>query len=252
MGDPLLRFEAPLTNWEFAFYALGWLVWTPSYAVAIYDLFWRSKGRHRPCLIPTIAVCGNVAFEGVWFFLGDFSHAGLIKWLYLGAFLLDLPILIGVLIYGRFGTPRFYNSDNDPNCHYQFGDSKRDTTRHWVVVLVILVGWIAAFVALRFSYEVPLGSVGAYIDNTVMSGLFVLAVWLAPDTPKSKWMAWSKFLGTFFVTIFVGLHYRGSAYASLYFLAAVSTFFDIWFVWLAHHPRPPSRRAADDEARFLL
>jgi hypothetical protein len=252
MGDPLLRFEAPLTGWEFAFYALGWLVWTPSYAVAIYDLFWGSKRKHRPCLIPTIAVCGNVAFEGVWFFLGDFSHAGLIKWLYLGAFLLDLPILVGVLIYGRFGTPRFYKIDANNNWHYRFGDTRRDTTRHWVVVLVILVGWIAAFVCLRFSYEVPLGSVGAYLDNTVMSGLFVLAVWIAPDTPNSKWMAWSKFLGTFFVTIFVSLHYRGSAYASLYFLAVVSTFFDIWYVWLTHHPRPVSRRAAHDEARFLL
>jgi hypothetical protein len=249
MGTPDLVFRTPLSHWEFAWYAIGWLVWTPSYVVALYDMFWGSKGRNRPCLIPTIAVCGNVAFEGVWFFLGDFTHAGLIRWLYLGAFVLDLPILVGVLIYGRFGTPRRYIQGD---CHYRFGDAKSDTVRHWVVVLLILVGWIAAFVALRFSYEVPLGSVGAYIDNTVMSGLFVLAVWLAPDTPKSKWLAWSKFLGTFFVTIFVGLRYHGSSYASLYFLAAVSTVFDVWFVLLAHFPRPPSRRADDEEARYLL
>jgi hypothetical protein len=249
MGAPLLRFDAPLTGWEFAMYAIGWLVWTPSYAVAIYDLYWRSKGRHRPCLIPTIAVCGNVAFEGVWFLLGDFSHAGFIKWIYLGAFLLDLPILVGVLIFGRFGTPRRYSEDDH---QYHFGNSRSDTVRHWIVVLVILIGWTAAFVALRSSFEVPLGSVGAYLDNTVMSGLFVLAVWLAPNTPMSRWMAWSKFLGTFFVTIFLGMHYRGTVYSSLYFLAAVSTVFDVWYVWLAHHPRPASRRAADDDARYLL
>jgi hypothetical protein len=249
MGAPMLFFDAPLTSWERTFYVLGWLIWTPSYGVALYDLYWRSKGRHRPCLIPTIAVCGNVAFEGVWFFLGDFSEASVVKWLYLGAFLLDLPILVGVLIYGRFGTPRYWNEELQ---RYFFGDTRRDRLRHYSVVLMILGVWIAAFVALRFSYEVPLGSVGAYLDNTIMSGLFVLAVWIAPNTPMSKWMAWSKFLGTFFVTIFVGLRYGGLIYSSLYFLAAVSTLFDIWFVVLAHHPRPLSRRAADDEARYLL
>jgi hypothetical protein len=249
MGTPLLRFVSPLTDWELAMYALGWLVWVPSYVVAIYDMYWRSKGRYRPCLIPTIAVCGNVAFEGVWFALGKFSEAGIVKWLYLGAFLLDLPILVGVLIYGRFGTPRRWDEKQN---RYFFGETTIDRVRHCIVVLVILVVWIAAFVALRFSYEVPLGSVGAYLDNTVMSGLFVLAVWIAPNSPMSRWMAWSKFLGTFFVTIFVGLRYSGSKYSWLYFLAATSAVLDLWYIWLAHHPRPSSRRAADDDARYLL
>ena len=233
MAAPLLHLNASLTHWEFAMYVIGWLVWTPSYVVALVDFYRHREDKDRPCLIPTIAVCGNVAFEGIWFLLGDFSHAGLVKWLYFGAFLLDIPILIGVLIYGSFGAPRRFDANGD----LYFGRSRRDRDQHYAVVVFVFLLWVAAYIALRSSFEVPLGSVGAYLDNVVMSGLFVWTIWLDPTMPASKWMAWSKGLGTFFVTIFVGLRYNGASYAFLYLLAAVSAILDVWYIWLAHHPR---------------
>jgi hypothetical protein len=233
MDVPNITLSPGLSTLEYALYVVGWLVWIPTYVVALLWIYKPKAGQPRRCNIPTIAVCANVAFEGWWFFFGDFSDAQIIRWVYLGAFLLDVPILIGTLIYGSFGAPRRFGPDNEliP------ATSPGDRLQHYVVVVATFLAWLLAFIALRFSYEVPLGSVGAYLDNFVMSALFVWVAWLDPQARQSKWTAWSKFLGTFFVTIMVALRYNGLRYSFLYFLAACSAVLDVWYVWVVHHPR---------------
>ena len=184
---PDIRFSVAPTAIEHALYMVGWLVWTPSYVVAVWFLYLARPQRH--CLIPTIAVCGNITFELYWFLFGDFTFVPIVRWIYLGAFLLDIPILFGAFRYGTFGKPIFratnFRPKGRPRTFANAVATQRRLDRsafriHTLILLGVLLAWLALYVGLRYSFEVPLGSVGAYLDNAVMSGLFVWQTWENP------------------------------------------------------------------------
>jgi hypothetical protein len=239
--SPSITLAEPLTTLEYTLYLAGWLLWIPAYVAAIKHLYFSGSSR-RACIIPTVAVCANAAFEGLWFVIGDFTHAPLVKWLYLGAFLLDLPILIGVLIYGDFGTFR-------RPAHEVERFHRRDRLQHYAVITVVFAFWIALYLGLRYSYEVPFGSVGAYVDNAVMSALFVWREWLYPRTPNARFTAWSKFLGTAVVTIYIALQYRGLHHLFLYVIAGGAFLLDVVYVVLVYRREPPAPAQQADTLR---
>jgi hypothetical protein len=76
------------------------------------------------------------------------------------------------------------------------------------------VGWLAFYAGLKSAhYELPLGSVGAYLDNLEMSGLYLwLGLTLADPRRLSPVVAWSKGIGTVMVTVFVFLAYPDNSF----------------------------------------
>ena len=227
-SDTQWSFLAP----EFWLYFGGWIVWVPSYVVAVWFLFFKrdDQGKSRHCLVPTIAVCANISFELLWsvllfwqFYHTGFGH-GAVRFVYVGAFLLDIPILIGVAKYGTIGITGLRKRD----C-----DREPQGLESYVTVAMICGVWLAIYIGLIFSFEVPFGSVGAYLDNAVMSMLFVWRTKFDRNVPASVWLAFSKFFGTFFVTIMLAVHYLGREFMFLYVLAGLSAFFDCWYLYYA-------------------
>jgi hypothetical protein len=219
---------------EILLYFMGWIVWVPSYVAAVRFLFFKrdEQGKTRDCIIPTIAVCANISFEFLWSILlltkfrnyGSGFGFGALQFVYVGAFLLDIPILIGVAKYGTVGITEKRKRD----C-----DREPQGLESYMVVAMICAVWLAVYVGLIFSFEVPLGSVGAYLDNAVMSMLFVWRTKFDRNVPASIWLAFSKFFGSFLTTILVAVHYSGTEFMFLYILAGLSMFFDAWYIYYA-------------------
>jgi len=180
------------SHWETFWYVGGFVVWAPAYvAIVIIAL------RKRRLEIPLIAVTANVTWEFLWGLVFHQNMGPGLQWVYRGACILDLFILLAVFRYGRTQTlapiyARYFN----------------------VVVIALLAGWIAFYWSLHSShYDLPLGSMSAYLDNILMSGLYIWFVMTRPDPRELSFtVAWSKGLGTGMVSVFVFMEYPDNAF----------------------------------------
>lgn len=226
MSRPFLD-TAEYTGAELFWYIGGFLAWTPAY-VAILVI----AVRQRRLEIPVLAAIANIAWEFLWgfFYGGDLDMGWGLQFVYIGAFVIDVGILVAVLRYGRdqFSTP---------------------LVRRWFSVLVVglLAAWIAIVAGIHASgRDQPLGSVSAYVVNLAESGVYLwfgLTV-LAPRS-MSLVVAWSKLAGTAMVSVFVALRYPDDEL--LLVLAGVVGVVDL--VYLAVLTR---RRAGPDGTRALV
>lgn len=182
----------PYSNWETFWYVGGFLMWAPAYVAVVLIAL-----RHRYLEIPILAATSNVTWEFMWGFVFTQDMGPGLQTIYRGAFILDLFILFNVFRYGAKQTTAPALKQN-----------------HVLLVVLLLIGWGLFFWSLRDSgYDLPLGSVSAYLDNLLMSGLYIwfLLTRIEPHG-LSFTVAWSKGLGTGMVTVFVFLRYPDNSF----------------------------------------
>lgn len=190
MSRPLLD-TAGYSGAELFWYVGGFLAWTPAY-VAILVI----AVRQRRLEIPALTATGNIAWEFLWgvFYGGDLDMGWGLQFVYIGAFVIDVGILVAVFRYGR-------DQVTAPLVRRLFP----------VLIVGLLVAWVAVIAGIHASgRDQPLGSVSAYLVNLAESGVYLwfgLTV-LAPRL-MSLTVAWSKFVGTAMVSVFVVLRYPG-------------------------------------------
>lgn len=173
-------------------YAGGFLAWTPAYVAIIY----RSIKR-RQLEMPVVAAVGNITWELLWGFAYHQNMGWGLDIIYKGAFIIDVFIFWAVI---RFGAQQIRTAE---------------VRRYFpVLVAALVVGWLAFYAGLKSShYELPMGSVGAYLDNLEMSALYLwLGLTLVDPRRLSPVVAWSKGLGTLMVTVFVFLVYPDNSF----------------------------------------
>jgi ribose/xylose/arabinose/galactoside ABC-type transport system permease subunit len=170
----------------------GFLAWAPAYVAVVIIAF-----RHQRLEIPIIAATSNVTWEFLWGFVFTQDMGPGLQFVYRGACIMDLFILFNVFRYGAKQT-------NSPLLRQY----------HVPLVLVQLVGWGFFFWSLRDSgYDLPLGSVSAYLDNIVMSSLYLWLLLSRPDPRDlSLTVALSKGIGTGMVTVFVFMRYPDNSF----------------------------------------
>jgi hypothetical protein len=195
--------DSHLYSWEqIALYVGGFLAWTPAYVVIVC----RGVKRHE-LEEPVIAALGNVTWEFFWGFFVRVNMGWGLQLIYQGACILDLVILFVVVRYGykQFGATAF-------------------PERLWpLLVAAMIAGWLAFYASFHHQgYDLPLGSNSAYLDNVVVSSLYLwFGLTRHPDT-LSLPVAWSKFVGTGMVSVFVFLRYGGNDFVrSMAVLVAV-------------------------------
>jgi hypothetical protein len=180
------------SHWETFWYVGGFVVWAPAYiAIVIIAV------RKRRLEIPVIAVTANVTWEFLWGFVFGQNMGPGLQWVYRGACILDLLILLAVFRLGHTQSlapiyTRYFN----------------------LVVVALLAGWIAFYWSLHSShFDLPLGSMSAYLDNILMSGLYIWFVMTRSDPRDLSFtVAWSKGLGTGMVSVFVFMEYPDNAF----------------------------------------
>ena len=180
------------SHWETFWYVGGFVVWAPAYIAIVVIAV-----RQRRLEIPLIAVTANVTWEFLWGFVFHQNMGPGLQWVYRGACILDLFILAAVFLLGRTQSraplyARYFN----------------------VVVVALLAGWIAFYWSLHTShYDLPLGSMSAYLDNILMSGLYIWFVMTRIDPRELSFtVAWSKGIGTGMVSVFVFMEYTDNAF----------------------------------------
>jgi hypothetical protein len=137
--------------------------------------------------------------------------------IYIGACILDLFILFAVFRYG-----------------YQQFVTTSLPERWWPVLVVGMIGaWLAFYVSFHHQgYDLPLGSNSAYLDNIAVSGLYLwFGMTRAPET-LSPTVAWSKFVGTGMVSIFVFVRYVDNDFVRA--MAVVVAVLDISYLLLLY------------------
>lgn len=180
------------TDWETFWYVGGFLAWAPAYvAVVIIAL------RHKVLEIPMVAATSNVTWEFLWGFVFKQDMGPGLQFIYRGACILDLFILFNVFRYGAKQTTAPI--------------LKR---HHVLLVLVLLIGWGLFFWSYyETGYDLPLGSNSAYLDNILMSSLYLWFLASRIDVKNlSLTVAWSKGVGTGMVTVFVFLRYPDNTF----------------------------------------
>ena len=173
---------------EVAWYVGGFLAWTPAYVMILWIGF-----KHRRLEIPVLAATGNIAWELLWGFFFSVNMGYGLQNIYRGAFLIDAGILYLLFKYGRDQTAS-------------------PVGRRWfpVVILALLAAWGWVIVSMHHTpnVDLPLGSTSAYLVNLLESGVYLwFGVTVANPRLMSLVVAWSKGLGTAFVTVFVFLEY---------------------------------------------
>lgn len=174
------------TGWELFWYVGGFLVWTPAYVAII----WRARTRQE-VEIPVLAAIANVTWEFVWGFTVTVPMGWGLQAVYQLAFVIDFFILVAVFRYGWKQTDLLL-------------------LRRWwpAVVVALIAAWGAFYVTFqRQGYDLPLGSTSAYLDNVMMSSLYLWFGLTRSVATLSIVAAWSKGIGTGMVSVFVFLVY---------------------------------------------
>jgi hypothetical protein len=117
---------------------------------------------------------------------------------------------------------------------------------------VLVAGMTAALIAFYATfhhqgYDLPLGSNSAYLDNVAVSGLYLWFGLTRNHLDLSLWVAWSKFIGTGLVSVFVFRQYPGNEF--VHALAVIVGTLDVAYLVVLYLRRmsvehPPAHAAA--------
>jgi hypothetical protein len=108
-------------------------------------------------------------------------------------------------------------------------------------VLFALPSFYAAYYTFhKEGFDLPLGTTSAYLDNVMMSGLYLAAILPATGLLHySQVVGWTKGLGTAFVGVFVFLRYPDNQFVQV--LAVIVAVLDLAYVvllwWYKRDPR---------------
>ena len=210
MSARLCAVRGGYSHWEVFWYVGGFIAWAPAYAVIIVR-----AARRRELEIPVVAAVGNITWEFVWGFIYFPDMGSGLRHVYQGAFFMDAFILAGTF---RFGADQ----------------TEVALVRRWFRVLLVALigGWIAFHVTLEETgYDLPLGSVSAYLVNVVESALYLWAGMSRADHRSlSRVVAWSKGVGTGMVTVFVFMRYPDNDFVRA--LAVIVGLLDLAYIVL--------------------
>jgi hypothetical protein len=201
---------------EILWYIGGFLLWTPAYVMIIIIGF-----RQKRLEIPVLAATGNIAWELLWGFSFHVDMGYGLQNIYRGAFLIDAVILYLVFKHGRDHT-------------------QAPLVRRWYPALVVLLllgwGWLVVAMHHTPNVDLPLGSTSAYLVNLLESGIYLwFGMTVLAVGSMSMVVAWSKGLGTGFVTVFVFLQYPDHSFVKV--LAVLVAIIDAAYLALMYARR---------------
>lgn len=189
MKHPWINLET-YTIPELGFLFAGTLFWNVAYFIII-----RNAYKYKRVEMPFLAVCSNIAWEFAWAFLLYTDLGKLFEWGLRVWFFMDVGIFYFTVKYGALQM------------------SRNALGKMFVPFLVTLVlWWIPVFYFFETEgLDTKMGTTSAFMITVVMAAMFVNnATRQAPGLIATKSVAWTKFLGNLFMSIFVYLHHPQS------------------------------------------
>lgn len=193
---------------ELLLFGVGCFLWVIAYGILIRNII-----KFKRLEMPTIAGCGNFAWEFMYSWLIITDMGALMLWGYRAWFFLDIFIWAMLLKYGREDT---------------FLPPLRRFFTPYAIVLTVVWGLLYWFMK-EVGYETSIGAVSAYLLNTVISVLYVVNFYRVRDREHySLAIAWLKFIGTGLISVFMVMHYPDHHF--IHILAAIIAIYDAWYV----------------------
>ncbi|MBX3042157.1 MAG: hypothetical protein KIT33_15870 [Candidatus Kapabacteria bacterium] len=212
MSD-LLNLEN-LNTFQMTLFIIGCIFWLLTYIIYIKNI--RTK---KFVEIPLIVVSLNIAWEFIWSFpfgssvgnyMGSAIQIGYGLW-----FVLDCFIFWGILKYGykQFNNPFFQKN-------YKI-----------MAILTVIFGLIFFYTFNISGYDTEIGTISAYLDNLLISGLYIfLFVNQSDKSLFSYQVAWYKMLGTGLISVALVLHWSENYF--LMFVTSVVLLLDIYYIYI--------------------
>ncbi len=200
---------------ELVLFGTGCFLWVIAYGILIRNII-----VYKRLEMPTIAGCGNFAWEFVYSWIIITDMGSLMLWGYRAWFFLDIFIWGMLLRYGREDT---------------FLPPLRRYFPLYAITLTIAWGLLYWFMK-EVGYETSIGAVSAYLLNSVISVLYVINFYRVRDRDHySISVAWLKLVGTGLISLFMLMHYTHNHFIHL--LAVVVFIYDAWYVAVLHAHR---------------
>jgi len=197
---------------------IGSLFWLMCYLITIDGI-----RKHKIHKIPIAAILLNYGWEigTCLFFVPDMGKLLVIA--YWGWMIFDTYIFITLFKYG----------------HKQMQIDYFIRNSHFFVISGLIISFVTQSLFI-VQYDLPMAPLSGYIINLVMSIAF-LYLYILPDKLfASKGVAWTKFLGTGFISVMFYTKYPHDYFLISMYLAVA--FFDIFYLILLHKPQPQTRK----------
>ncbi len=210
MKEPIINLT-DYTVLQHVLFASGCLLWVVTYIIVI-----KTIRKSRFIEIPLVAVTANFAWEFLWSFVFTTDMGLLYVWGYRIWFFLDCFIVYGLFRYGfkQIEIPQLVSKSK-------------------LIIAAGIASWLLILYYYINNYDAPISHNGAYsgyILNVMMSAMYIpLLLRLGASQPFSRWAAWCKGVGTFFISIFCFLKYTDGFLLSM---CAVTTFLDATYIYL--------------------
>lgn len=201
-----------LNSFQMILFGIGCVFWLITYIIYI-----RNIKTKQFVEIPLIVVSLNIAWEFVWSFpfgssvsdyLGIAFQFGYGLW-----FLFDCFIFWGIIRYGykQFQNPVFRKHASS------------------IAIITMILGLIFFYVFNISGYDTEIGTMSAYLDNVLISGLYIFLFVSHPDKSLFSYsVAWYKMLGTGLISLALVWHWSDNLL--LVFLTSVVLLLDVFYI----------------------
>lgn len=199
------------TPWQVIMFSIGAFFWLVCYTDTIYCAI-----KKKVVNIPVSAVLLNFGWEiaTCLFFVPNMGKLLVIG--YWGWMIFDSIIFYFLLRYGNKQMRINYFIKKAP--------------------FFIMTGIVFSFVIQALfitQYDLPMAPISGYIINLIMSLAFLYLLFLPGNEYASKLTAWTKFLGTGFVSIMFLLKYPANHFLISMYIAVA--FFDLLYIYLLYN-----------------
>jgi hypothetical protein len=198
------------TYLQIGLFFAGAVSWIVCYADTIYCMI-----KKKTVNIPIAAVTLNFGWEmaACFFFVPNMGKVLVLA--YWAWMLLDVVIFSSLFRYGhkQMQVPYF-----------------RERIKYFLIIGILLSFFSQLFYMLQ--YDLPMAPITGYIINIVMSMAFLYLLFVRGFEGNSLVTAWSKFLGTFFVSIMFWNKYAQNNFLIVMYIGVAM--FDIMYIALLY------------------
>ena len=204
---------------QMSLFLIGCVFWLITYII-----YAKNIRKHQFVEIPLIVVSLNIAWEFIWSFPFGRSVAN-----YMG-----IAILVGYALWFFFDCYIFWGTLKYG--YKQFQNPFFRKNAKLIAIFTALMGLIFYYTFNISGYDTPIGTMSAYLDNVMISSLYIFLFISYPDKSVFSYsVSWYKMLGTALISVSLVWHW--SSNYLLIFLTSTVFLLDIYFIYISHQAR---------------
>ena len=189
-----------------------------------YIIYVKNIRKHEFVEIPLIVVSLNISWEFIWSFPFGASVAK-----YMG-----MAILVGYALWFFFDCYIFWGTLKYGYKQFQNPVFRKNSK---IIAIITAFGGLIFYYTFNISgYDTPIGTMSAYLDNVLISALYIFLFVSYPDKSVFSYgVSWFKMLGTGLISVALVWHWNNNYL--LMFLTSTVLLLDLYYIYISHQAR---------------